>query len=89
MDDPMRLEVTDLLDLHPFHPRDVPDLVGTWLAEAAAKGYAFVKIVHGKGTGALRETVFAVLRQSEHVAEFRLDDGPSGWGATIVRLKKE
>ena len=47
-----------------------------------------VRIIHGKGTGALRRTVHALLLRMEMVADFRLGDETSGsWGATLVRLR--
>jgi dsDNA-specific endonuclease/ATPase MutS2 len=44
-------------------------------------------VVHGKGTGTLRETVHAHLRRSSLVRGFAQGDETSGgWGATIVTL---
>jgi dsDNA-specific endonuclease/ATPase MutS2 len=45
-------------------------------------------VIHGKGTGTLRTTVHAWLRQSPLVSSFRLGDETSGsWGATLVTLR--
>jgi dsDNA-specific endonuclease/ATPase MutS2 len=47
-----------------------------------------VRIVHGKGIGALRETVHARLRRRDDVLEFGLGGAGAGsWGATLVRLR--
>jgi dsDNA-specific endonuclease/ATPase MutS2 len=46
-----------------------------------------VRIIHGKGTGALRETVHAVLDKLPYVERYRLAGDRSGWGATLVRLR--
>ena len=46
-----------------------------------------MRIIHGKGTGALRTTVHAILSKLPGVASFKLameDEG--GWGATVVTL---
>jgi len=86
---PVPLPVTGELDLHTFRPRDVGELIPAYLAECRAHGIFSVRIVHGKGTGALRETVQALLRRSPLVHDFRSGDETSGgWGATIVTLRR-
>lgn len=83
--EPVRLEVTDILDLHTFSPRDIKDLVETYLEEARARGFSTVRIIHGKGTGTQREMVRSILSRSTFVARYQ--DAPAeagGWGATIV-----
>ena len=48
---------------------------------------ASVSIVHGKGTGALREAVAELLSDHPHVAGFRLgDQNEGGSGVTVVEL---
>lgn len=88
-DDAVELPVDGTLDLHTFHPRDVPTLVPDYLGAALEKGLLEVRIVHGKGTGQLREKVHAVLRADPRVERFGLA-GPDlgGWGATLVTLRK-
>ncbi len=85
-DDLTRIPIDGTLDLHTFHPRDVGELVPDYLAECRSKGILQVRIIHGKGTGALRETVHAVLGRMPEVASYRLAGDRSGWGATIVEL---
>ena len=85
--DTVELPVDGVLDLHPFHPRDVKTLVPDYLAECRALGILDVRIIHGKGTGALRETVHALLRRLPEVERFGLAGDASSWGATLVRLK--
>ncbi|HEY4302671.1 MAG TPA: DUF4199 family protein [Candidatus Didemnitutus sp.] len=88
-DEPVRIPISGELDLHTFQPRDVPDLLGSYLAECVRTGRNEVRIIHGKGTGTLRETVHALLRRSPLVASFRLGDEHSGgWGATWAVLGK-
>ena len=83
------LPITGELDLHTFRPRDVGGLVPAYLAECRARGIFSVRIVHGKGTGALRETVRSLLRRSPLVQEFRSgNETNGGWGATIVALRR-
>jgi DNA-nicking Smr family endonuclease len=85
---PVVIPITDELDLHTFHPRDLGELIPAYLAECATRGWREVRIIHGKGTGTLRENVHALLRRSPLVAAFRLGDERTGsWGATIVTLR--
>lgn len=82
------LEITDELDLHHFSPRDLKELIPDYIDEAVTRGFAEVRIVHGKGIGNLRRTVHALLERHPRVASFQLaGDGRGGWGATVVTLK--
>lgn len=48
-----------------------------------------VRVVHGKGTGALRKGVHNYLKKQKHVASFRLGEfGEGDAGVTIVEFKK-
>jgi len=86
--DPVRLPIDGTLDLHTFHPRDVKGLLPDYLRECREQGILDVRIVHGKGTGALRETVHALLARLPEVESFRLAGEDAGsWGATLVRLR--
>lgn len=79
--------LTDELDLHTFRPRDCADLVAEYLAAAQDAGLPRVRIVHGKGTGALRRIVHGVLDGHPAVRGYRLaGDHGGGWGATVVEL---
>jgi len=76
------------LDLHHFEAREVGSLVPEYLEAAQAEGFARVRIVHGKGTGVLRERVHAILRRHPAVASFALaEERRGGWGATVVELR--
>ena len=79
--------LTDELDLHTFRPRDCADVVAEYVAAARDAGLPRVRIVHGKGTGALRRIVHAVLDGHPAVRSYRLAGEHSGsWGATVVEL---
>ena len=84
---PVRQPIDGILDLHAFDPAEVKNLVRDYLAECRAAGILDVRVIHGKGTGALRETVHSVLRRDESVVSFRLaGEEEGGWGATLVSL---
>jgi DNA-nicking Smr family endonuclease len=86
-DDPVEVPVEDAIDLHTFRPSETASVVEEYLAAAAAKGFREVRVIHGRGSGAQRRTVRAVLARSPLVLEFR--DAPperGGWGATVVLL---
>ena len=87
-DAPVAIPVSDVLDLHAFRPSEVETLVADYLDEAHARGFRRVRIIHGKGTGTLREVVHGVLRRHPRVQGFGLAEGSGGgWGATVVVLK--
>lgn len=87
-DAPVPVELTDTLDLHPFAPRGVAGIVRDYVDHAVAQGWPRVRIIHGKGIGALRETVHRVLAAHPGVARFALAPDASGWGATIAELRR-
>lgn len=88
-DDPVEVPVEDEIDLHSFRPSETASVVEEYLAEAAARGFLEVRIVHGRGIGAQRRTVRAVLSRSPLVLEFRdATPGSGGWGATVVLLRE-
>jgi dsDNA-specific endonuclease/ATPase MutS2 len=86
--DEVRLPIEDAIDLHAFAPRDVKDVVASYLEAASDAGFREVRIIHGRGIGVQREAVRALLAHDPRVASFT--DAPpnrGGWGATIVVLK--
>jgi DNA-nicking Smr family endonuclease len=85
---PVVIPIDGVLDLHTFNPREVKDLVPEYLAVCREKDILQVRIIHGKGTGAMQRTVHSILGRIPEVISFRLagEDG-GGWGATIVLLR--
>ena len=86
--EPAEWPIDGTLDLHLFQPKEVDDLVPNYLDECCKLGILQVRIVHGKGTGQLRERVHAILRRMPEVESFSLAQGAmGGWGATVVEMK--
>ena len=67
---------------------EVRDLVERYLDDAFVAGLPSVRLVHGKGTGALRKTVRELLKMHPLVEAFR-EGEPSegGSGATVATLR--
>ena len=87
-DQPVRIPITDVFDLHSVPPRDVKGVVEAYLEEAHKMGFKALRIIHGRGIGVQREIVRSVLAQTEFVESFK--DAPAqagGWGATVVTLR--
>ena len=58
--------------------------VDRYLDDAALAGLSIVRIIHGKGTGALRRAVQDMLSSHHHVSSFR--DGEAGEGGSGVTV---
>jgi dsDNA-specific endonuclease/ATPase MutS2 len=89
-DEPVRIPISDVFDLHNVRPREVKEVVEAYLEEAHRLGFKALRIIHGRGIGVQRQTVRAVLARSPFVHSFQ--DAPpeaGGWGATIVTLRAE
>jgi DNA-nicking Smr family endonuclease len=86
---PVHIPITGELDLHTFNPREISTLLSAYIEACLATDIYDLRIIHGKGTGTLRETVHSFLRRHPLVSGFRLGDESSGsWGATLVALKR-
>jgi dsDNA-specific endonuclease/ATPase MutS2 len=87
-DEPVRIPITDVFDLHSVHPKEVKDVVEAYLEEARTLGLKNLRIIHGRGMGVQRRMVRAVLDRTPFVASYA--DAPEqagGWGATVVTLR--
>jgi DNA-nicking Smr family endonuclease len=84
----VRLPIEDSIDLHTFRPGEVKPLLDDYLQAAARKGFREVRIIHGKGTGVLRQMVRSVLETHPLVVSFGdADPQAGGWGATTALIK--
>lgn len=62
-------------------------MVDKYLDDAFMAGLGEVTIIHGKGTGALRNVICDMLKKHNHVKTFRLGNyNEGGTGATVVEL---
>ena len=63
-------------------------IVEKYLDSAILKGMHEVRIVHGKGSGALRTAIHDYFKTHPNIATFRLGQyGEGEWGVTIAELK--
>lgn len=87
-EDLTRYPTDGILDLHTFHPRDAAEVTREYLRECSREGTFCVRIIHGKGKGVLRAIVHAVLSDCSLVDSWGTASDSSGWGATVVNLKR-
>ncbi len=65
------------------------ELVEEWLQESHLAGHKHLRLVHGKGTGALRNALHAYLKDVEFVVDFHsAERSEGGTGATIIELSE-
>jgi DNA-nicking Smr family endonuclease len=86
--DPVKIPIEDVIDLHTFNPKEIPDLLEEYFAACIEADISVIRVIHGKGTGILKKRVQALLKKNPLVSSYR--DAPTdagGWGATLVELK--
>lgn len=85
----VEMPIEDVLDLHTFLPKEVPDLLETYMEACRQQGIYSIRVIHGKGRGILRERVHAVLGKHPLVVSWTpAPPGAGGWGATLVELRR-
>ncbi|WP_281164284.1 endonuclease MutS2 [Liquorilactobacillus sicerae] len=83
-----QVHVSPVLDLRGQRYETAMTTVDHYLDSALLAGYASVTIIHGKGTGALREGITQFLQTNRRVKSFKFAPANAGGdGATIVELK--
>jgi DNA-nicking Smr family endonuclease len=85
-EDGHRIPIEDALDLHTFHPRDIPSVVDEYVRAAHEAGLREIRLIHGRGTGVQRGIVQAALERHPLVEAFH-DAPESHLGATVAVLK--
>jgi len=85
----VKLAIEDVLDLHTFRPKDIPDLLENYFTECIRAGIFSVRIIHGKGKGIQKKRVQGILEKNSMVRTYK--EAPpeaGGWGATLVELTR-
>lgn len=76
------------VDLRGMRVAEVDLALDRAVDQAVLGGLGELRVIHGKGTGALRERVADLLAQDRRVSEFRLGlPGEGGTGVTVVKFK--
>jgi DNA mismatch repair protein MutS2 len=76
------------LDLRGQRAEDALEALDRYLESAFLAGLPFVRIIHGKGTGKLRQAVREMLQSHAHVISWETgQDKEGGEGVTIAKLK--
>jgi DNA mismatch repair protein MutS2 len=77
------------LDLRGKRVEELPPIIERYLHDAYLMGMPWVRIIHGKGTGALRQVVREQLRESPVVSKSEAaGSNEGGEGATVAHLRK-
>jgi DNA mismatch repair protein MutS2 len=75
------------LDLRGQNSEDALDMLESYLDKAYLAGMPFVRIIHGKGTGKLRQVVRDALRGHPHVKSFEEGgEKEGGEGVTVAKI---
>lgn len=75
------------LDIRGQRAEDALDLLDRYIDSAYSSGLPFVRIIHGKGTGRLRQVIREALHASTQVQRFESGmDNEGGDGVTIAHL---
>src|SRR6056297_1154498 len=76
------------LDLRGLRYDEAQMKLDKYLDDARLAGYKTVEIIHGKGTGALRDAVQEILEKNNWVNNYRYgNQSEGGMGVTIVKIK--
>ncbi len=80
--------VASSVDLRGMDSENAMYAVDKYLDEASMAGLNTVTVIHGKGTGVLRNSITDMLKRHPHVKSCRLGNyGEGGTGVTVVELK--
>jgi DNA mismatch repair protein MutS2 len=78
------------LDLRGQRADDALQMLERYIEKASMAGLPFVRIIHGKGTGKLRQEVRAALKEHPNVVSYEEGgDKEGGAGVTVAKLESE
>jgi len=82
------LNISTELDLRGMLPEEATSAADKYLDDAFLATLSNVTLIHGKGTGAVRNAIHALLKRHPHVQEYRLGKyGEGEAGVTVATLK--
>ena len=82
-----RYELSQTLDLRGYRVEEALDAVENYLDKASLANLTPVYIIHGHGTGALKQSVRDFLKTSPYVAKFRPgEDSEGGDGVSVIDI---
>ena len=81
-------EIRPQIDVRGMTVLEAEDMLGKFIDDAVFTGLSKILLIHGKGTGALRQGLQKYLKQHRYVLSFSFADiSEGGTGATVVELK--
>ncbi len=76
------------LDVRGMIGEDAVFMVDKYLDDAHIAGIKSVTVIHGKGTGALRQAIWTFLKKDQRVSSYRAGQyGEGDFGVTVIELK--
>lgn len=75
------------LDLHGERPDTIEVIINDFINYNAILGNKYISIVHGKGSGAIKNKTYDILKNNSRVLDFKLNNWNTG--ETIVHLDNE
>jgi DNA-nicking Smr family endonuclease len=86
--EPVEVPIEPCIDLHTFSPKEIPEVLESYLEECQKAGFQEVRIIHGKGIGVQRKVVHSFLKKSPLVERFSQSPPEAGgWGSTTALIK--
>jgi len=89
---PLRMTVSrdfrDEIDLRGLTGDEAWSKVDKYFDEATVAGFTTVRLIHGKGTGALKAALWSYLKKDRRIKSFRIGQyGEGDGGVTVVELR--
>ena len=77
------------LDLHGFLPSDMHEIVRDYLDQAWEAGFTEIRIIHGRGIGAMRDQVRTLLSNDARIERYAAAPRERGGdGATLAWFRR-